>query len=331
MGTSHSQPRLWANDVLSLSLERELASLADQESALIFASTLHAAHDILSLLAGRGGAIFLDERAYPISEAGAKAAGASIQRFAHNDPGDLARRLSRCRARERVIVCDGLYMDEGKPAVLADLCKVAEAHDAYVYVDDAQGIGLLGRAPNAKMPYGYGGGGTPAFYSARPGRVIQVATLAKALGVPLAFAAAPAGFIEYLRTTAFSHIHNSPPAPPVVAAALAAVRLNRDEGNDRRSRLFQLVRLLQSGIESGQRSTHNLPMQSIYFDSVDEAATAAASLRRRGIWTVVHFNPPDNPHGGALRLLLTAQHEVGQILRVVDLVNEVIEATGVLF
>jgi 7-keto-8-aminopelargonate synthetase-like enzyme len=72
-------------------------------------------------------------------------------------------------------------------------------------------------------------------------------------------------------------------------------------------------------------------MQSIYFDSADQAGTAAASLRRRGIWAVVHFNPPDNPDGGALRLLLTAQHEVDQILRVVDLVNEVIEAIGVLF
>ncbi len=322
-GVSLSQPRAYASDTLSLSLERELARLAGQESALLFASTLHAAHDIFALLAGRRGVIFLDERAYPISEAGARAAGAAIQRFAHNDPEDLARRLRRCRARERVIVCDGLYMAEGAPAELVAFGRLAEEHDAYLYVDDTQGVGILGRGPEAGMPYGYGGGGTPAFSGAPPGRLIHVASLAKALGTPLTFAAGPAGFIDYLRVAAFSHSHNSPPSLPVAAAALAAVLRHAVEGDARRRRLLRLVRLFRAGMAGHQLSPHELPMQSLYFATAGEALELAVRLRRGGIWPVVQLDPQDHRRG-VVRFLFTAVHGTSNVEQAITAINKAV-------
>lgn len=313
-----SQPRLWATDALSAALERELAGLVGQERALLFTSTLHAAHDVLPVLAGPRGALFLDARAYPISEAGARAAGGAVRRFAHNDPDDLARRLRACRAPDKVIVCDGLYMAEGEPAALADFHAVAERYDATLYVDDAQGVGLMGRGPHAAMPYGRGGGGAPAYCAAPCGRLVHVATLAKALGVPLAFVAGPAGFIDYLRAAAFSHAHHSPPALPVVAAALAAVRLHAAQGDALRERLLRRVRQYRAGAADLPERVapgrgHDWPEQAIHFATPWAAVAAGRRLRRRGIWAVAQPRPLDNPGGGTLRFLFTAAHRPGDV------------------
>jgi 8-amino-7-oxononanoate synthase len=324
-GLSLSQPRLWAGDALSATLERKLAYLVGQEQALLFPSTRQLAHDVLPLLAGEQGAIFIDEKAYPISQEGARAArGAVVKTFTHNDPGDLARELRLCRRAERVIVVDGFYMDEGQPAALAAFARLAERFDAVIYIDDAQGIGMLGHDPTLAMPYGWGGGGAPAYCGVGPGRIVHAATLAKAFGTPVAFVAGPKQLCEHLRANAFSVIHSSPPALPVVAAGLAAVRLHAVEGDTRRQRLLRLVRLFRAGMDSDRVSDHEFPMQSLYFDTVGAAAKATSRLRRRGIWTVVQFDPEDNPDGGAIRLLFTARHEAGAVEWVIAAVNEVI-------
>jgi 8-amino-7-oxononanoate synthase len=320
-----SQPRLWAVDALSAALECELAKLVGQERALLFSSTLHAAHDVLPVLAGPRGVLFLDACAYPISEAGARAAGgAAVRHFAHNDPDDLARRLRRCQAPDKVIVCDGLYMAEGEPAALAAFCALAERYGATLYVDDAQGLGLMGRGPDAAMPYGRGGNGAPTFCSAPTGRLVHVATLAKALGAPLAFVAGPTGFIDYLRTAAFSHIHNSPPALPVVAAALAAVRLHATHGDALRERLLRRVRQYRAAtaISRAQPGGHDWPEQALYFPTPGAAVAAGRRLRRRGIWPIVQMRPADNPGGGALRLLFTVAHRPDDVERLLAALTE---------
>lgn len=318
-----SQPRLLATDALTSALERELARLAGQQRALLFTSTLHAAYDVLPLLAGPRGALFLDECVYPISAAGARAAGVTVRRFGHNDPAGLDRLLRRCGTRDKVIVCDGLYMPAGEPAPLVAFCAVAERHGATIYVDDAQGLGLMGRGSDRAMPYGRGGGGVMAYTDAPSGRVVYVATLAKALGIPLAFVAGPAGFIDYLRAAAFTHTHNSPPALPVVAAALAAVRLHAAQGDRLRGRLLGLVR--QYRAELGQlprgSSPHQWPEQAIYTATPHEALRLGRRLRQAGVWPVVQLRPPDNPGGGAVRLLFSAHHEPAEVERLVEVIS----------
>ena len=316
-----SQPRLLATDSLTAALERELAGLVGQERALLFTSTLHAAHDVLPLLAGPRGALFLDECAYPISAAGARMAGATPMRFAHNDPADLGRLLHRCAARDKVIVCDGLYMSAGEPPPLAAFGALAERHGATIYVDDAQGLGLMGHGPDWVRPYGRGGGGVMAYTAAPSGRVVYVATLAKALGIPLAFVAGPAGFIAYLRATAFTHTHNSPPALPVVAAALAATRVHAVEGDRLRRRLLGRVRQFRAGVGAGVGSTHEWPEQAIYTPTPLAALRLGRHLRRAGIWPVAQFRPPDNPGGGAVRLLFSAQHTPADLERLVAVIR----------
>jgi 8-amino-7-oxononanoate synthase len=90
-------PRALGSDPLIDQIETRIARLVGQERALVFPATLHAASDVLPLLAGPRGVIFIDERAYPISLAACQTAqrsGAKLHVFTHNDPRALQRLLT---------------------------------------------------------------------------------------------------------------------------------------------------------------------------------------------------------------------------------------------
>jgi 7-keto-8-aminopelargonate synthetase-like enzyme len=147
-------------------------------------------------------------------------------------------------------------------------------------------------------------------------------TLAKALGAPLAFVAGSAGFIDYLRSAAFSHVHSSPPALPAAAAALAALRLHAGQGDRLRRRLLQRVQLYQRA--TGRDGQTCLPLQSVYLDTPRQALAAGTRLRREGIWPIVELQPEECPTGGAVRFLLTAAHTEGDVERLAEARNELL-------
>jgi 8-amino-7-oxononanoate synthase len=160
-------------------------------------------------------------------------------------------------------------------------------------------------------PYGWGGGGTPRYLGVAPGRVVHVGSLSKALGVPLAFVAGPRAFVDYLRATAPTYTHSSPPALPVLAAALAALAVHAAEGDARRQTLAARVRYFRRALATAGLPplTDTLfPIQTIGFATPLAARVVAASLRRQGVWPVLQLWPPERPQGGVLRFVLTAQH-----------------------
>lgn len=319
-GISLGTPRLFATDHLTARLETEIARLVGQKRALVFPSTTHIALDLLPLLTGPKGMLFVDEWAYPISLEGVYAAawrGAQIRYFPHNNYRALYKMLNAYpHTPDKVVVCDGLYPGEGRTAPLRELTHAARRVDAVVYVDDAHGIGVLGERPTRKAPYGRNGGGTPRHLNVTPGDIVHVGSLSKAFGVPVAFVAGPTGFVDYLRTTASTFTHSSPPTIPMLAAAQAALRLNTAYGDALRRRLLQRVSHFRRSLaEEGIRLSpnHLFPIQTIPFANPRTAEAAGRELRRRDIWAVLQFKPPDHPTGAVLRFVLTARHKNADI------------------
>ncbi|MDQ3654919.1 MAG: pyridoxal phosphate-dependent aminotransferase family protein [Chloroflexota bacterium] len=327
---SLGMPRALGSAALTTRVETAIAGLVGQEHALVFPSTNHVAHDVLALLAGESGLVFVDRHAYPISLDAALATtggGERLLRFPHNDAKGLERLLqAHASVPEKVIVCDGIYPIDGQMAKLREFAMLAERYGAAIYVDDAHGVGMLGDWPSAAMPFGYGGGGTPHRLGLEQGSVVHVGGLSKALGVPVAFVAGPWRFIEYLRLTAGAFVHSSPPATPILAAALAALRVHDQEGDDRRRRLVSLVRRFRGGLTCAglvPEPASLFPVQSLCLPSAEAATSAAIALRRRGIWPLLQLAPPDQPSGGALRFVLIAVHEPGDIDEAVGAIAQV--------
>jgi 8-amino-7-oxononanoate synthase len=315
VGVSLSMPRVLATDPATRRLEQGLAKLVGQEQALVFPSTTHAVLDVLPFLAGAAGVLFLDAWTYPISVQAAALAqrgGARVCVFAHNDVKALGRLLAKHgAAANKVIVCDGVYSAGGGQARLREFARLAQMYGATVVVDDAHGLGVLGKDPSAAAPYGHGGGGVLLHQAAPASHVIYVGSLSKAFSVPLAFAAGPERLMAALGKAAGAHIHSSPPALPIVAAAGAALQLNRVCGDWLRDRLLARVRQFRRGFaEQGLVLSPQMdfPIQSLRVAEPAAAIDTARALRRQGIWAVVQIGPADYAGGAVLRFLLTAQH-----------------------
>jgi 8-amino-7-oxononanoate synthase len=298
-------------------LEEALAEFTGRERALVFSSGYAANLGIASALLGRGDALFEDRLNHASLIDGALLSGARLQRFLHNDPASLETRLSRSRAAHRMVAVDGVFSMDGDEAPLAALADVCDRHDALLLVDDAHGFGVLGET----------GGGSLEAQGVNDRVELLMGTLGKALGSSGAFVAAESVLIETLIQHARTYIYTTAMPPAAASAALAALRIVREEAW-RRQRLACLVQRLRKGLERlglpllPSRS----PVQPLLLGDARRALEWAAGLRARGL-LVPAIRPPTVPQGSArLRITLSAVHEDADVDRLLDALAELAAA-----
>ncbi len=130
-----------------LDLERRLAAFYGRRAAMVFTTGYQANLGVLSTLCGPGDHLLIDADSHASIYDGCVLARAQVTRFHHNDPDDLHRRLERISAQPgaKLIVVEGIYSMLGDTAPLRDLVAVKRAHGAYLLVDEAHSLGVLGR------------------------------------------------------------------------------------------------------------------------------------------------------------------------------------------
>ena len=196
--------------------ETALAAFLGREAALLFSSGYQANVGVIGALVGRGDAVFADRLAHASLLDGCLLSRAEFQRFRHNDLADLERRLAASTAPAKLIAVDAVYSMDGDEAPLAALLALAERFDAWLYVDDAHGFGVLGPQ----------GRGTLATHGVAPHpRLVQLATFGKAAGLAGAAVAADAQVIDWLVNTARTAIFTTamPPASTIQLTACSSV------------------------------------------------------------------------------------------------------------
>jgi 8-amino-7-oxononanoate synthase len=282
-------------------LEEELAAFVAPcagARALTFSSGYLANLAILTALAGRDDAVFADRLNHACLNDGALLSRAHFVRYAHADPAALGARLAATRARRKLIVTDAVFSMDGDIAPLRELLALAEAHDAWLVVDDAHGFGVLGE-----------GRGSLAHFGLASERIVYMGTLGKAAGVAGAFVAAAPLVIDTLVQTARPYVYTTA-APPLLADALrAALALIRD-GERRRAHLAALVTRLRDGAR-GLRwplLPSSTPIQPLVLGAAGDAVALSERLREGGLW-VPAIRPPTVARGTArLRISLSAAH-----------------------
>ncbi len=127
-------------------LERRLAVMKGAEAACIFGSGYLANTGIIPTFLGPGDLVLIDELAHACIWAGARLSAAEVLAFRHNDLADLANKLAVARtgARHALVATDGVFSMDGDVAPLDAISRVARDHDAWLMVDDAHGLGVLG-------------------------------------------------------------------------------------------------------------------------------------------------------------------------------------------
>jgi len=127
-------------------LEEELAAFTGRERALLFSTGYMANVGVIAALANRGESVLLDRLSHASIIDGALLSGARFKRYAHADAGAVERMLNESPDESVLLATDGVFSMDGDIAPLARLAKAARAHDAWFVVDDAHGIGVLGKS-----------------------------------------------------------------------------------------------------------------------------------------------------------------------------------------
>ena len=278
-------------------LEEELAEFTGRERALLFSTGYMANLGVVAALAGRHDTVLADRLNHASLLDAVRLAGARLKRYAHADADAAQQALA---GGARLIITDGVFSMDGDVSPLPRLAALAQQHGAWLMVDDAHGLGVLGP---------HGGGSLEQEGLDALQVPILVGTLGKAFGTFGAFVAGDAVLIEYLLQRARTYIYTTAVPPAVAAATRAALRLVRAEGW-RRERLHALVQRFRTAA-----AAHGLPLlpsstpiQPLLVGEAGQALRLAEGLEARG-FMVSAIRPPTVPGGTArLRITLCAAH-----------------------
>lgn len=291
-------------------LEARLAALKGAEAACVFGSGYLANSGIIPTVMGQGDVILIDDLAHACIWSGAQLSGARIVAFRHNDVADLAAKLGahRAEAGRALIATDGVFSMDGDLAPLDEISALAQAHDAWLLVDDAHGLGVVGE-----------GRGAAAMF---PGAKVDLAmgTFSKALGGYGAYVCASRPVIDLLKTRARTLVYTTGLPPANAAAALAALDIIASDPE-----------LVAAPLAKARRFTRalNLPdaasaVVPILLGEADRTLAAARDLEAQGFLAVA-IRPPTVPEGTArLRLAFTAGHPDAEIDRLAAAVRPLV-------
>jgi 5-aminolevulinate synthase len=299
-------------------LERELADLHGKESALLFTSGYVSNWATLATLAAHlpDCVVLSDEANHASMIEGIRHSRAEKLIFAHNDPEDLARKLGRLDPdRPKLVAFESVYSMDGDIAPIAELCDVADAHNAMTYLDEVHAVGL----------YGPRGGGIAEREGVSHRLTVIEGTLAKAFGVLGGYIAGSAALCDFVRSNASGFIFTTALPPAVAAGALASVRHLKASGQERRQHQATVAkvraRLKQAGLPALENDSHIVPV--IVGDPVRCKAICDALLERHGIY-VQPINYPTVPRGTErLRVTPSPLHGEAQIDHFIESLSSV--------
>lgn len=294
-------------------LEKQLASFVELPAALLFSTGYMANIGVLGALAGRGDAIFADKLNHACLNDGGYFSYAEFQRYPHNDVAALEKLLQASTAKHKLIAADAVFSMDGDIAPIPEYLALCEKYDAYLYLDDAHGFGVLGEH----------GKGSLSHFKIKSPRIIMMATLGKAAGVAGAFVAGEQVVIDYLIQKAKSYVYSTP-APPALSATLSASVKLIEQGDDLRANLNRSIAYLKNNLKlkKWQLMDSDTTIQPLVVGGNKEALALSEYLQTRGI-LVPAIRPPTVPVGTArLRISLSAAHTLDDMKKLVEAIHQ---------
>lgn len=294
-------------------LEKQLAKFVQMPAALLFSTGYMANIGVISALMGRNDAVFADKLNHACLNDGAFLSRAAFHRFPHNDVIALEVLLKNSTAKHKLIAADAVFSMDGDMSPLPAYLALCEKYDAYLYVDDAHGFGVLGEH----------GQGTLNHFKLKSPRIIMMATLGKAAGVAGAFVAGEQVVIDYLIQKANSYVYSTP-APPALSATLSASVNLIERGDDLRAHLRTLIAYLKDNLncKKWQLMPSDTAVQPLVVGGNHEALALSEYLQTCGV-LVPAIRPPTIPVGTSrLRISLSAAHSIKDIQKLIKMLHQ---------
>ncbi|MBI4684719.1 MAG: pyridoxal phosphate-dependent aminotransferase family protein [Nitrospirae bacterium] len=275
---------------IHVALEEKLARFMRKEAALIFSTGFQVNLGVISALIGKDDIVIIDKMDHASIIDGCRLSYGDVKKFKHNDMADLKRVLEENEDRRKLIIVDGVFSMEGDIANLPEIIGLAKKYSARVMLDDAHGIGVLGKT----------GRGTAEHFGLEDEIDIIMGTYSKSLASIGGFIAGSENTVHYIKHFARSLIFSASPPPASVAAVSAALDIIDGEP-ERREMLWKNTRKMlkgfrEMGFEVGPSATPIIP---VIVGENETAFKMAMMLQEEGVFANVAVSPAV-PNGKAL-------------------------------
>ncbi|MDA8338911.1 MAG: pyridoxal phosphate-dependent aminotransferase family protein, partial [Nitrospiraceae bacterium] len=235
-------------------LEEKLARFMRKDAALVFSTGFQVNLGVISALVGKDDIVIIDKMDHASIVDGCRLSYGEVKRFKHNDMADLERILNENNGRGKLVVVDGVFSMEGDVINLPEVLNITKKYGARLLVDDAHGIGVLGKT----------GRGTAEHFGLENEVDLIMGTYSKSLASIGGFIAGDADVIHYIKHFARALIFSASPPPASIAAVSSALDIIESEP-ERIERLWENThRMLKGfkelGFEIGPSETPIIPI-----------------------------------------------------------------------
>jgi len=281
-------------------LEARLATFMKKEAALTFSTGFQTNLGIISTIAGKGDAVITDRMDHASIIDACRLSFANVYKFKHNDMADLERILSGLGEDSgKIIVVDGVFSMEGDLADLQSIVTLARKYGARVMVDDAHGIGVMGR----------NGRGTAEHFGVEADVDLIMGTFSKSFASLGGFVAGDAKVVAFIKHAARSLIFSAAATPSSVATVLATLDIIENEP-ERRERLWQITTKMRTAFQAMGYNTgaSQTPIIPIKVDDDEKGFMLWKLLRDEAIFTTPVIYPAVPQGQAMIRTSYSAGH-----------------------
>ncbi len=290
---------------IHLELEEKLADFVGKEDAITFSTGFQTNLGAIGGIVGRKDCIIIDEQDHASLIDGTRLSFGKVYKYKHNDMESLEKVLIKQTDYDlKIIIMDGIFSMEGDIAKLDIIVGLAKKHNAIIMVDDAHGLGVLGK----------NGRGTANHFGVTDDVELITGTFSKSLATVGGFIAATKEVIDFLRHTARSFIFSASLPPAATASVIAALDVIEEtpeivdhlwENTDLSIKLFN-----HYGIDIGKSETPIIP---IYVRDNEKTFILTKMLLEQGVFVNPVISPAVPPEHSLLRFSLMSTHTKDQI------------------
>lgn len=290
-------------------LEASICQWLNKPKCLLFSSGFAANLALLQALGeDKTRHFFLDKLSHASMLDGAFSSHAKVKRFAHNDMGQLSTLLANSSATDKLIASEGIFSMDGDQAELSSLARLASQHNAWLYLDDAHSIGVIGEQ----------GQGSASVVDTD----VSMATFGKALATSGAFLACNEMVHEYLINFSRHYIYSTAMSPALAWATIKSIELIQKE-QWRREKLFELRDLLTQLLDPSIKIiASQSSIQAIIIGDEKQTLNISEQLKKQGLWLTA-IRPPTVALGTSrLRVTICTQHTTNNIKQLANALNK---------
>ncbi|HEU5079007.1 MAG TPA: pyridoxal phosphate-dependent aminotransferase family protein [Opitutaceae bacterium] len=293
-----------------LELEEKLAAFFGREACHVHAAGYLSCLSSVAAFAQKGDVVLADKNVHSCLWDGIRLSMATFERFSHNSPEDLREVAGTVAPNApKMLVVEGVYSMEGHVAKLPELLEVADEYGCFTVLDDAHGVGVLGRQ----------GRGTVDHFGLNDKVDIICGSLSKSLASTGGFVTGSKQVIDYLRTNSKQTIFSAAISPSQAACALASLEIMQSEP-EHIERLWKNTKryrdLLHSlGLDTWGSGTPAIP---IVLGSKEAVYRFWQALLEKGVFTVMSIAPAVPPGKDLIRTAVSAMHSDEQLERIAE-------------